>query len=72
MFLLPIEEDNPTRNSAYAVWALIGLNVAAFLGMVVHASRNFPKRSVIGDRSGFPITEAFLSQMNRYWFQRWA
>jgi hypothetical protein len=24
--------------------------------------------SVIGDRSGFPITEAFLSAMNRYWF----
>ncbi len=24
--------------------------------------------SVIGDRSGFPVTKEFLSQMNRYWF----
>lgn len=24
--------------------------------------------SVIGDRSGFPITSEFLGQMNHYWF----
>ena len=24
--------------------------------------------SVIGDRSGFPITDAFLGEMRRYWF----
>jgi hypothetical protein len=24
--------------------------------------------SVIGDKSGFPITRAFLSEMNRVWF----
>lgn len=24
--------------------------------------------SVIGDRSGFPITSEFLDQMNHYWF----
>ncbi len=24
--------------------------------------------SVIGDRSGFPLTPAFLQQLNRYWF----
>jgi wobble nucleotide-excising tRNase len=24
--------------------------------------------SVIGDKSGFPITNKFLAEMNRYWF----
>ena len=24
--------------------------------------------SVIGDKSGYPITEGFLSEMHRYWF----
>ena len=26
--------------------------------------------SVIGDRSGFPITERFLRRMHAYWFER--
>ena len=24
--------------------------------------------SVIGDRSGFPVTQAFLAEMHKYWF----
>jgi len=61
LFLLPIEEDNPTRNSAYAVWALIGLNVAAFLGMVVFGSHNWLQ--AYGFRPAEPSIQTLIASM---------
>jgi membrane associated rhomboid family serine protease len=61
LFLLPIEEDNPTRNSAYAVWALIGLNVAAFLGMVVFGSADW--LLAYGFRAIEPSGQALITSM---------
>jgi membrane associated rhomboid family serine protease len=38
LFLLPLEEDHLTWRPAYTVWALICLNVAAFVAMLVSGS----------------------------------
>lgn len=61
MFLLPIEEDNATRNSAYAVWSLVALNVGVFLGMTVWGSNDWLQ--AYGFRPAEPSGQALITSM---------
>lgn len=60
MVILPIERDNPCRNRPYAVWALLSINVAVFVGTL---ASDFGWLNTYGFRSANPSWATLLFSM---------